>query len=285
MTLRDLHRTGFTRRQFRTRVGRGLYVPVAPDVWRHAAAPWTWDLQLRAGGLWLGDTAVVAGASAAALWQLDEFAPGPVEFALPSARRGLPWLTVHSTEQWTSRDHLRCQGFRVTSVTRTIIDLAHHGHRAHALEGAIDSGIRMRLTSLPTLRARMDELGGSGRGGIRLLRALLLDSGGESWLERQFLRLVRLHHFPRPETQVVYRRNGTTAARVDFRFGSSLVVEVSGRLGHTSDADRQRDARRRNALLQAGVRVLEFTTADVLDEPAYVVATLESDVARSVGKK
>ena len=120
-----------------------------------------------------------------------------------------------------------------------------------------------------------------GGDGIRLGQFMkfagLLDSGGESYLERRFLRLLRVNGLPRPECQVVFRRGGTTAARVDFRFpGRSVVVEVSGRLGHTSDRDLQRHARRRNALVHAGWQVLEFTTADVIDTPDYVLATLTS---------
>ena len=103
----------------------------------------------------------------------------------------------------------------------------------------------------------------------------MLDAGGESALERRFLRLVRAADLPRPRTQVVYERESGRAMRVDFEFATGLVVEVSGRLGHTSDRDRQKDARRRNALQSQGVPFLEFTTADVVEDPAYVVGAIE----------
>jgi len=65
--------------------------------------------------------------------------------------------------------------------------------------------------------------------------------------------------------------------RVDFEFQRlNLVVEVTGRLGHTSDRDRRKDALRRNALQQIGKEVLEFTTVDVLSSPDYVLATLHT---------
>lgn len=54
----------------------------------------------------------------------------------------------------------------------------------------------------------------------------------------------------------------------------NVVVEVSGRLGHSSDRERQKDARRRNELQEMGTKVLEFTTADVIDDPGYVLRTL-----------
>ena len=90
----------------------------------------------------------------------------------------------------------------------------------------------------------------------------------------------------RLQCQTVFKADGATVARVDFYFRTaSVVVEVSGRRGHTSDADRRRDARRRNRLQETSV-VVEFTTADVIDDPAYVLATLRRHLhvrGRSVG--
>jgi len=57
---------------------------------------------------------------------------------------------------------------------------------------------------------------------------------------------------------------------------SNLVVEVSGRLGHSSDSDRRKDARRRNELVHRGLTVVEFVTSDVLDDPEYVLATVRA---------
>ncbi len=74
---------------------------------------------------------------------------------------------------------------------------------------------------------------------------------------------------PRPRCQVVFRDGTRTVGRVDFVFvGTRVVVEVSGRVGHASDADRRHDARRRNELiLLHGIRFVEFTTADVVEDP------------------
>jgi len=75
----------------------------------------------------------------------------------------------------------------------------------------------------------------------------------------------------RPATQVVHRRGAQTFARVDFLFADhGAVVEVSGRLGHASDAERARDAQRRNELQAVGRRVFEFTTRQVFDRPGEV---------------
>jgi very-short-patch-repair endonuclease len=109
----------------------------------------------------------------------------------------------------------------------------------------------------------------------------MLDSGGHTWLERRFLRLVREAGISRPRPQVITRWGGRFVARVDFSFDSlPVVVEVSGRLGHTLEPERRRDARRRNERQALGYYVIEFTTTDVVTNPAYVLAELARYIPR-----
>ena len=58
-----------------------------------------------------------------------------------------------------------------------------------------------------------------------------------------------------------------------------MVIEVSGRLGHSNPADRCRDAQRRNELQDLGYVVYEYTGADVTRRPDYVVTTLATRLA------
>lgn len=276
VTLHDVYDAGMTPRQWQRRARSGAWVPVVPGVWRHAAVRESFEIRVRAGTRALGRDAALAGAAAAAWWGLDGFDRGreQVQFTVPRSRRWHSSVQVRTTRDWRPSDLLWCDGVRITSVTRVILDLAELGETPRRIEGAIDSGIRMRFTSVPTLQRRVARMGGRGRRGGPLLRELLLDSGGESALERRFLRLVRSAGLPRPRVQVAYAREAGRAMRVDFEFGGGLVAEVSGRLGHTSDRDRQREVRRRNALQAQGVRFVEFTTADVIEDPDYVVATV-----------
>ncbi|MEO5722816.1 MAG: DUF559 domain-containing protein [Ilumatobacteraceae bacterium] len=266
------------------RVDCGTWVEIAPGVWAHAAVPPTWELRIRAGLRWLGPNAALFGHSAAAWWGLDGFEREPVQFVVPRKQRFVPSrMELHTTSVRLRRDQLVHDGLRCTSVTRTIIDLAATGVSARAIEAAIDSGIRARRTSMPTLSKQITRRSSQHAHGVRLLRELLLDSGGESYLERRFLRLMREHNIARPTCQVIHRSGGRTVARVDFQFpGTKLVVEVSGRLGHTSDGDRASDARRRNFLQREGFTVVEFTTALLIDDPAYVVATVTDHLAALV---
>lgn len=273
--LEQVRAAGLTSRQWVRRVAAGEWAMMLPGIWRHAATPETWELRVRAGSRWLGGRGAVVGRSAARWWALDGFTTDDtVEFVVPRERRSKGGPATHTSKDWLRADFLVHRGIQVTTVTRTLLDLAGFGASARELEQAIDSGVRSRWTSIPTLTRRMAAAGPRQRG-IAVLRELLLDSGGESVLERRFLRLLRAARIRRPQTQVTFRRNTTRAMRVDFLFADEgLVVEVSGRVGHASDADRLKDARRRNELTQRGLVVLEFTTAHVIDDPNYVVATV-----------
>lgn len=80
--------------------------------------------------------------------------------------------------------------------------------------------------------------------------------------------------------EVVHRRDGRHVARVDFLFAEhGIVVEVTGRLGHSSPTDRARDAQRRNELLDLGLRVYEYTWAQVTERAAEVINQMRQRLA------
>ena len=254
---------------------QGTWIQIAPGWFRHAATVPTFAMTARAGSAWLGHRGALFASSALHWLGFDIDPPLRPEFLVQRQRRSIRELTLHTTTRWDDKDIIRHAGVRTTTATRAIIDFATTSPTAGELERLIDEGIRKRRTALPRLSERLRDLSGTGRTGCALVRELLLDSGGESHLERRFLSLLRGAGFPRPQCQVAFRSNGTTVARVDFLFrGTNVVVEVSGRLGHVSDRERQKDARRRNHLQQEGMVVLEFTTTDVIDTPRYVLDTL-----------
>jgi very-short-patch-repair endonuclease len=276
VTVDDVRLLGISAKRWRSMRDRGLWVAVSPSHYRHRATPVDLRMRVYAGLGWLGREAALFGTTG--LWWLGVDVPEPdrPEFLVPRSWRGVATgLRVHTTTRWYTTDLVHHEGARTSTAARAIIDMAASTHSAHILEQAIDSAISQRRTSLTTLRKRLDALDGKGRHGCTLMRELLLDSGGESFLERRFLRLVRLEGLPAPKCQVTFRGSSNVPLRVDFVFGQ-LVVEVSGRLGHSSDRDRQRSARRKVTLENQGFRVIEFTTADVIDDPDYVRQTLRA---------
>jgi very-short-patch-repair endonuclease len=276
----DVDELGVAPEQWRRWFDEGRWLEVTPGLFRHAATPLTFRMQIDAGSRWIGKRGALYGRSALAWLELLPGEPERVEFLIARSRRSIPnWLTIHTTDFWDRGDVVSRDGVRTCTATRALIDFAATMPTATELEALIDLAISRRLTALPRLRQRLAALSGRGRPGSVLMRELLLDSGGESHLERRFLRLLRVSGFGRPQCQVQFKAGSERVARVDFYYPEHrVVIEVSGRLGHTSDRDRQRDARRRNALQQAGETVLEFTTADVIDATPYVLRTLATSL-------
>jgi very-short-patch-repair endonuclease len=272
----QLDAVGVARQHFDHLVRRGIFVRVAPAVYAAAAGPDTWERKLMSGLLALGPTARVSHESAAYLHRLDRSLEGCVEFTVPRSHRNATAIgRVHSTSRSRPLEVVTLSSFRVTSATRTIVDLARARISRRRLAASIDSAVRLGLTSPLVLHTELGFLRGPGRWGCRLLDELLIDSGGHTMLERDFLRLMRLGGLPPPRTQVIHQRSGSTYARVDFLFEPyGVVVEVSGRKGHSSPTERQVDAQRRNELQDAGRKVFEYTYEDVSRRADHVITTM-----------
>lgn len=271
--LRSAGVTPWTQHQL---VAEGWMHRIAPRVYAVRGAPDTHRRRLRAGLLCLGERSWVSYEAAAALHGLDRSKPTVVEFTVERSRRPrvVPFV-VHSTTRLAPIDHVVVDGFRVMSATRTVFDLALARSHPRRIEAAIDSAVRLQLSSPEVLSQRLADLRGSGRWGCRLVEEMITDSGGHTMLERRFLELARHAGLPRPRTQVVFGIDGRFVARVDFLFDEAgAVVEVSGQKGHASPSERARDAQRRNELQDLGLRVFEYTWDDVTKRPSWVRQSL-----------
>ena len=276
LTSAQLRMHGVTNWAQRRLIAEGWMFRLAPRVYALRGSPDTHRRRLRCGLLCLGERSWVSFEAAAALHRLDRSRPHAVEFTIERSRRPavLPFA-VHTTKRLDPIDHVVVDGFRVTSATRTVFDLALARAHPHRIEAAIDSAIHLQLSSPETLTRRLEGLRGSGRWGCRLVEEMIVDSGGHTHLERRFLELVRESGLPTPRKQVVFRAGGRHVARVDFFFQEfDVVVEVSGQKGHASPSERARDAQRRNELQDLGVRVFEYTFDDVTKRPDMVRRTL-----------
>ena len=281
VSVEQLRRCGVSWRMRCTAVANGRLLMVEPTVAVVAGSADTWYRRLQVGLLALGPDAWVSHEAAAALLEFDRALAEPLHFTVPRGRH--PTLgngVVHTTAAVGHLDVIRFNGFRCSSATRAILDLAYLRIPRYRLAAAIDSAVRDQLTALPVLQRRLAELRGPGRYGVRTLDRLLPDSGGETPLERRFLRILRHNRLPRPTTQRrVIGPNGFVA-RVDFHYEQfGIVVEVTGRKGHASDYERQRDAQRRNELLDLGLKVFEYTRGDVEDRPGWVATTMAERLA------
>lgn len=283
VSLDDLQRASIPRSTVARWCASGLLERLGPRSFRIAGCPPGWHQGAAAALLDLGPAAVLAGRTGARLHRLDGFDTGPPELLVPREHRRN--RTVHrvSSTSWpiSQIDIVHVEGLRTLRAERLILDSPLFGFTQRETENAIDSAIRLRLVSEQRLRTKVIERHTRGINGGRRLLDALVDTGGESRLERWFLRIVREAGLARPVLQRVFRADGRTTARVDAWFPGDLVVEVEGHGTHSSRRQRQADEQRRTELTLRGSRVLTFTFLDVRDRPGWVAARLRDAGAQA----
>jgi len=243
----------------------------------------TWFRRLAAGIADLDGYGVISGRSAARLHRLDGFDEGPLEFLVPRSHRQVrtEGRVASTSIPINSRHVVRLHGLRVVTAERLILDCPRFRFTRREIENAIDSALRHRLVVEQRLRTKViaHHTRGINRG--RMLLDALVDTGGESRLERWFLALVRRADLPRPQLQITHRDGNRVIARVDALFPGGLVVEVSGHGTHSTRRQRQSDAQRHTELTLRGHRVLTFTYEDVRERPEWVAARIRQALRSS----
>lgn len=239
----------------------------APD-WRRDA----WAAAANAAGI-----GYLAGRSAAYLHRLDGFGPRPPELLVQREHRGcrLPYTVRTTSRPLGLDDVVMIDGIRCLTAERLIVESPLFGFTQAETENAIDSAIRARKVHEGRLRQRVLDVVGPGVGGA-MLRDALIDTGGESRLERWFLAIVRSGGLPRPQMRVICRAERGFAARLDAKFDCGLVVELEGHATHSLRRQRQHDEERRTRLTLQGHRVIVFTYNDIRNRPDWVLAQVRT---------
>ncbi len=236
---RQARRAGLTPAALWGRLRSGSLVACGPQALHFAGVTLDYRGRLMAGLLDLGAGALVSGPAAAHLLGLDGFGEGPLEFVVPRVARNRHTIgAVHSISGPDTFDRVK------------VVELLARGTKEQAAN-ALDSACRRRLTAVPVVAQRLDELGRQGRPGVAMFEEIIADAVVDSWLERRFLGLLRSAGLPIPSPQRRHRLDGVGVVRVDFEFDHvPIVIEVRGRQGYLSAGDRQRKrpSQRRAAL-------------------------------------
>jgi hypothetical protein len=256
---------GATEDQIGHRVRIGRWVRVGGGVYRVAGVPVTWSQRALAACLVAGPGAVVSHRSAAVVWGVSGFRPGPLEITVPAGRSGRNSLAeVHRTTSLPPRDRTTRQRVPVTRPARTVIDLAGRVGPA-LLEEVVDDMLCRRLVPLDKLRRRADELG--RRRGSRALQTVL-----EAWTpgalpegvaEMRIVRRLMAAGLPEPVRQHEIRQEGELVARVDLAYPAERVaIELDSFRWHAGRGPFRSDRVRGNRIEAAGWRVLRATPED-----------------------
>lgn len=267
---------GVSRTQLQDRVTTGLWRRVLPAVYLVAGAPEDWRQQLHAALLWAGPGAALSHRTAAALHGFSRFRESGVHLVSPHDKRPPRRVKVSATPRLTSTEVARVDGLVVTSVMRTLVDLAATESEGD-VSACLDEALRRKWMSLEDFELVLRDH--DGRRGVPLLRRLvtkLQGAGGptESDLEGRVLELLDAEGFSRPVSQhPVYA--GGKLRRLDFKFANSnVVIEADGYAYHSSPEAFERDRARLNALRVRGFVVLQWTWKALMEHPDELVEQL-----------
>ena len=140
---------GFNSPQLTYHVGRGRFIRVRWGVYRLPLYPASSHEDLFVAWLQAGPEAVVSHDSALALYELSDALPARIHITVPrTSSRRRPDVALH-TNHLEAPDTTSVAGLPVTTVSRTIADVASSGMDAEqvvkAVNQAIDRGLVHRL--------------------------------------------------------------------------------------------------------------------------------------------
>lgn len=290
---RDAERLGVDARALRRAATDGRLVRVRRDAyvdgtrWGRATGPARHLVQVSAAARALPD-AVFSHESAAAVWGLPVLGGWPSSVRVVGAYRGggrrLAGV-VHRSSTLTVETESRA-GIRVTTCSRTVVDLARERPFATALAAA-DHALRAGLVTEEELALLVASLG--PRRGVRGARHVvahasgLAESPGESLSRARMIEIGLVL----PALQAEMRDSRGLIGRVDFWWPTlGIVGEFDGRVKYRQDGvddrrspdDRLWDEKlREDRLRAAGSRVVRWTWDDAWDVARF------ADVMRRAG--
>lgn len=256
---------------------RRHFTRLFPDVYVRAGTEPTAQDLARAGWLWSGRKAVIAGRSAAALLGAEwTDASLPVDL-IHENRNRLRGITVRG-DRLADNEIQVIDGMPVTTPVRTALDLACWYPRSVAVP-ALDA--LARASSIDADDALVLARQYPGRRGIRMARESLgLVDGGAQSPKETWLRLLLVDAgLPRPQTQIpVYDQFGELIAYLDMGWEDiKVAAEYDGEQHRTDRRQYSWDSRRREVLEELGWIVIRVLAGD---RRADVVRRVRAAIAR-----
>jgi very-short-patch-repair endonuclease len=237
--------------------------PVHRGVFAVGHAALSQEARWMAAVLASGPGAVLSHRSAAHLWGLVRRSPSLTDVTTTRAKRNVRGVAVHRTRRLDPHETTTHRGIPVTTVSRTLTDLADAATAKELQRARHEAEIRYHVTPSPI----------NGRRGAAKLAQEREPSRSE--LERRFRRVCERAGVEMPQHNIF-----VAGEERDFVWPAErLVVEVDGWETHRTRFAFENDRARDQALARAGWRSLRFTWRQVTDEPDEVAATLRAALA------
>ena len=222
--------------------------------------------------------AVASHASAAYLWGIYRYAPDTIDVTAPIRRRAKRSFRVHFSSILAAEDRGEREGIPVTSVPRTLLDLAIRA-RSEQLDRLLERTEELDLLNVAAIEELLGRAGGH-RGRGRLRRALALyrpdPAFTRSRFEKQFRRLVRAGGISDPSMNLNVAGFELDAYWPDLRFAAELDLFET----HGSRAAFERDRLRQEELKLLGIEMIRVTKPRLDSEPKAVIRNLATLLER-----
>ena len=268
VTRRQLLGAGVSPAEIDHRVGTGALLREHRGVYRVGHRAPSVEATYLAAVLACGERALLSGRAAAHLLGVRAGAAPVPEVTAPTERRVTGVITRRS-RGLDDRDAARWRGIPVTTVARTLVDLAAVLSADELARACHEAGVRHRTTpaEVEAVLARRPNSPGAGtlrrvlRGEVRVTL---------SALEHRFLARLREAGLPLPQTN-----RPVGGRRVDCHWPERrLTVELDGYRYHSSRHAWEQDRRREREARARGDEFRRYTYGDVLESPRLMLAEL-----------
>ena len=268
----ELRVAGISATEVRGRVRKGALIREFPGVYRVGHRAPSVESHYLAAVRACGKGAVLSGRAAAYVWGLIKGSVPNPEVTARTERRieGIKTRRARAAVEATT-----WRGIPVTSVARTLVDLAAVLSADDLARACHEAGVRYRTTprDVEAVLAKRPNTKGAGalrevlRGEVRVTL---------SKLERAFLRRLEQAGLPLPQTNRV-----AGGRRVDCRWPEHrLTVELDGYRYHHSRHAWEQDRRREREAHQRGDDFRRYTYDDVFEDAALMLAELDALLTR-----
>jgi hypothetical protein len=260
-------------REIGRRVRNGSLIRVHRGVYRVGHDAPSLEARYLGAVLACGKGALLCG-RAAAHWAGITRGPLPAPEVMTRTERRVEGVITHRCRKipppWI-RD-----GIPLTSVPRTLVDLAAHLSLDDLARACHEAGVRYRTT--PRHVRQVLERAHRTTGSAKLRDVILGDAKVVlSRLEKEFLALSRAQRFPLPETNRV-----ASGRRVDCRWPEHhLTVELDSYTFHNSRYAWEQDRKREREAYARGDQHRRYTYGDVFDHPDQMLAELSGLLPRN----
>ena len=271
---------GFGERWIQHRIDRGWVHVVFRGAYAVGHRRISWKGRFRAALLSCGPDAMLSHWSAIRWHNIKRWAGGDIHVTVPGGGREdrQPGLVIHRVRNLRDADKAVVDGLPVTSVARTLLDMAAILRRT-TLDGLLEAADEAKLLDV----AKCHAVRGRGRAGSKALkRALLLYEPIPGWtrsrLEKRAYRLLTSDpDLPTPSVNKWIAGHEADLSYPDH----GLIVEIDGGAVHGTKAAKERDPERDADWQLAGFKVFRATEHRLVYLPETVPAYVKAFLSRA----